>query len=95
MPYLLTVFFTVLLAELGDKTQLAVLLYASQPGVSKVGIAVAGSLALVTATLAAVLVGDKLGQWIEPRLIGLISGAAFIGVGLWLIIESLSSASAT
>ena len=95
MPYLLTVFFTILLAELGDKTQLAVLLYATQPGVSKTGIAVAGSLALVIATLAAVLVGGKFGQWIEPRLIGLISGVAFIGVGLWLFIEAWSSTSAS
>ena len=95
MSYLLTVFFTILLAELGDKTQLAVLLYASQPGVSKAGIAVAGSLALVSATLVAVLVGEKLGQWIEPKIVGLVSGGAFIVIGAWLIFEAWSSSPAS
>jgi len=55
-----TVFATVFLAELGDKTQLATMLFASDKAVSKSMIFAASSLALIVATAIAVLAGSVL-----------------------------------
>jgi putative Ca2+/H+ antiporter (TMEM165/GDT1 family) len=85
MRYLLTVFATVFLAELGDKTQFAVLLYATRPEVSKFGIATAASLALVTATIIATLIGERLSHWINPKILTGVAGAGFVLIGVWLL----------
>ena len=85
MRYLLTVFTTVFLAELGDKTQFAVLLYATRPEISKVGVVVAASLALVTATIIATLIGERLSSWINPKILTGVAGAGFILIGIWLL----------
>ncbi len=86
MRYLLTVFITVFLAEMADKTQLAVLLFATRPEASKVAVAVAASLALVTTTVIAVLVGDRLSHWINPRVLEGAAAAGFIAIGLFMLI---------
>ncbi len=89
LRYLLTVFATVFLAELGDKTQLAILLYSTKPDVSRMGIALAASLALVTTTVIAVAIGDRLARWINPKF---LEGAAAIGfnlIGVFILISLL------
>lgn len=50
-----TIFITVFIAELGDKTQLATLLFASDKEVSKMTVFIGASLALVTASAIGVL----------------------------------------
>jgi len=80
------VFFSVFLAELGDKTQLATLLYAADPGASKAGVFVAAAGALVLSTLLAVTIGNGIGRWMEPRLIKTIAGIGFLAVGLWVLL---------
>jgi hypothetical protein len=55
---LFVVFGTVFLAELGDKTQLATVLFASKPSVSLVTVFVGASLALILASLIAVAAGS-------------------------------------
>jgi len=80
------VFFSVFLAELGDKTQLATLLYAADPGASKAGVFVAAAGALVLSTLLAVTIGNGIGRWMEPRLLKTIAGIGFLAVGLWVLL---------
>ncbi len=87
MRYLMTVFITVFLAELGDKTQFAVLLYATRPEGSKVAVAVAASLALVSTTVIAVLVGDRLSQWINPKVLEGAAAVGFIAIGIFMLIS--------
>lgn len=82
---LVTVFTTVFLAELGDKTQLATLLFASRPGSSLVGVFVAASLALVATTAIAVLVGAAVANYIEPRHLSYVAGVGFIVIGVWTL----------
>jgi putative Ca2+/H+ antiporter (TMEM165/GDT1 family) len=68
-------------AELGDKTQLAVMGLASkqpQPGVVFVG----GALALIAVTALGVIGGQQLGRWIPQRLLLRISAAAFVVMGV-------------
>jgi putative Ca2+/H+ antiporter (TMEM165/GDT1 family) len=80
-----SVFFTVFLAELGDKTQLATLLFASDTEVSKVGVFLAASGALVLSTLIAVLVGSQLSSYIPPRVLKTMAGLGFIVLGSWVL----------
>ena len=81
------IFLSVFVAELGDKTQLATLLFASRPDTSKVAVFVASALALVASSLLAVLVGERLGTWLRPELLKTIAGAAFIAIGVWMLVQ--------
>jgi putative Ca2+/H+ antiporter (TMEM165/GDT1 family) len=80
------IFLSVFVAELGDKTQLATLLFASRPEVSKAGVFLASAAALVASSLLAVLVGERLGAWLRPELLKIIAGGAFIAIGVWMLL---------
>lgn len=86
MRYLFTIFATVFLAEMADKTQLAVLLFATRPGASRLAIAAAASLALIATTVIAVFLGDRLSHLMNPRLLQGIAGSGFIVIGLWMLV---------
>lgn len=58
------IFVTVFFAELGDKTQLATLLFAAEQHTSKVGVFLASAGALVLSSFIAVLVGSQLSAYI-------------------------------
>lgn len=81
----ITVFGTVFLAELGDKTQLATLLFSSRPGASLPTVFVAASAALVATTAIGVLAGALLSNVVNPRYLNYFAGIAFILIGLWTI----------
>lgn len=81
----LTVFGTIFLAEVGDKTQIAALLYASGADNPKLTVFVAGSLALIASTGIAVLAGDWISEHVDPRYLSWAAGGAFILVGLWTL----------
>jgi putative Ca2+/H+ antiporter (TMEM165/GDT1 family) len=85
MRQLLPLFFTVFLAELGDKTQLATLLFATDRSVGKLQVFLAASSALVLSTLLAVMVGEGLTRVISPHTLKVVAGFAFIGVGVWTL----------
>lgn len=57
LKILMTVFVTVFIAELGDKTQLATLLFAADKQVSKVTVFIGASMALILASAIGVLAG--------------------------------------
>ena len=82
------IFVAVFLAELGDKTQLATLLFAAEPQTNKIGVFVAASGALVLSTLIAVLLGGQLTNYISPRILKLMAGIGFIAIGLWVLIDA-------
>lgn len=79
------VFVTVFLAELGDKTQLATLLFASDGRVSRMGVFGAASGALLLSTLIAVLVGGQMQNYVPLRVLKLFAGIGFIAIGLWVL----------
>ncbi len=85
---LLTVFSTILMAEIGDKTQLATLLYASGAGVSKYSVFFGASLALITTSALGVLVGSALAQYVNPKQLAWAAGVGFIAVGIWTIVKA-------
>jgi putative Ca2+/H+ antiporter (TMEM165/GDT1 family) len=86
---LATVFVTVFLAELGDKTQLATLLFAADREVSKWAVFAGASLALVATSALGVLAGGALANLISPRTLQLFAGAGFVGIGLWTVFKAL------
>lgn len=88
LKVLFVVFGTVFLAELGDKTQLATVLFASRPDVSLVTVFVGASLALILSSLLAVAAGSVISQYVDPRYLSYIAGAGFIVIGIWTIVQA-------
>jgi len=82
---LLTVFATVFVAELGDKTQLATLLFASDKQVNKWVVFAGASLALVATTAIGVLAGGLIARYVSEQPLSLVAGVAFVLIGLWMI----------
>jgi putative Ca2+/H+ antiporter (TMEM165/GDT1 family) len=87
MKTFLIIFGSVLLAELGDKTQLATMLYTTNRAASPLAVFLAASCALVLSTLVAVLFGATITRYIPEAALKLIAGVAFIGVGIWTIVS--------
>lgn len=85
---LLTVFATVFLAELGDKTQLATLLFAADKEVSKLTVFAGASLALVAAAGIGVLVGTLASQYINVKYLSYLAGIGFIAIGIWTLVKA-------
>jgi len=85
---LLTVFATVFIAELGDKTQLATMLFATDKEVSKLTIFLGASLALIATSAIGVLVGSAISDYISEKHLHYIAGTSFIIIGLWTLIRA-------
>jgi putative Ca2+/H+ antiporter (TMEM165/GDT1 family) len=85
---LFTVFAAVFVAELGDKTQLATMLFASGKDVSKLTVFVGASLALVVASGIGVLAGAAISQYVSERALRYVAGAGFIAIGAWTLVRT-------
>jgi putative Ca2+/H+ antiporter (TMEM165/GDT1 family) len=83
-----TVFAAVFIAELGDKTQLATMLFAADREVSKFTVFFAASAALVLASAIGVLAGSLLSSVISERVLHYIAGAGFILIGAWTLYKA-------
>jgi len=83
-----SIFLIVFLAELGDKTQLATLLFAADQRVSRIGVFFASSGAIVLSSLIAVIVGSQLSNYIAPRVLKLIAGLGFLAIGVWALLDA-------
>ena len=79
------VFATVLIAELGDKTQLATMLFATDKQVSKITIFLAASAALIVASALGVLAGSLLSEYINEKYLHYVAGVGFIGIGMFTL----------
>jgi putative Ca2+/H+ antiporter (TMEM165/GDT1 family) len=91
VPKVLTIFLAVLVAELGDKTQLATLLFASEKDVRPWLVFVAASAALVTSTAVVVLAGSTATRFLDMVPLKPIAGVGFILIGAWTLLEYLRS----
>ena len=80
-----TVFTTIFIAELGDKTQLATLMYASDASHPRLTIFAASASALVLASGLGVLGGSIIAEYVNPRAVRWVAGVGFIAVGVWVI----------
>ena len=82
-----SVFVTVFLAEIGDKTQLATMLFAADAKSNKWIVFAGAALALVLAAAIGVMVGAQLERLISPRTLKIVAGVGFIAIGLWTILS--------
>jgi len=87
MRELLVIFSTVFLAELGDKTQLATLLFASDAKnqASPLSVFLAAAGALVLSTAIAVALGTMAERYLTMIPLKLIAGLGFIAIGVWTV----------
>ena len=83
-----TVFATVFLAELGDKTQLATLLYSSRSPGARWTVFAASASGLVLAAAIGVLAGDVVSRYVDVRVLTRIAGAAFVVIGVWTFMKA-------
>ena len=82
------VFITIFLAELGDKTQLATVLYASDKEVNKLLVFAGASMALIATSAIGVFAGSLLSEYINPDYIRKIAGIGFVIIGIWVFFKS-------
>lgn len=85
---LLTVFTAVFIAELGDKTQLATMLFASERSVNKLTVFLGASLALIVASGIGVLAGGIISHYVSEKNLHYIAGTGFITIGLWTLLKA-------
>lgn len=87
MAAFLTIFITVFLAELGDKTQLAAMLFASEDKNSKVMVFLAASSALIASTALAVLLGAAADRFFGGLPLKLLAGLGFVAIGVLMVFD--------
>ena len=81
-----TVFMTIFVAELGDKTQLATVLYAADAEHPKLTVFAASAAALVVSSALGVLGGAVLSEYVNPKTLRWVAGIGFIAVGCWVLV---------
>lgn len=91
MQYLVVVFITVFVAELGDKTQLATLLFATNRQHPPVGVFLAAASALVASTALAVVLGTMAERYLTVVPLKLVAGVGFVAIGVWMVADYLRS----
>jgi len=80
-----TIFLTVFVAEMGDKTQLATVLFAAE-GRRKLLVFAAAGLALLLAAGIGVLVGGQIERLVSARTLKVIAGIGFLAIGVWTLL---------
>ena len=88
LKILVTVFIAVFIAELGDKTQLATLLFAADKDVSKWTVFLGASSALVVAAGIGVLAGGVIAEYVSEKLLHYVAGIGFVGIGVWTLLKA-------
>lgn len=86
----LVTFASVFLAELGDKTQLATVLFASRSPAGALSVFVGAASALVLSTAVAVAAGAMFSTAVDGRYVTLAAGVGFVAIGLWTIRQAVA-----
>lgn len=84
-------FVVVFLAELGDKTQLATLLLASENPGGRWAVFLGSACALVLAAGIGVVAGAWISYHVPERVLKIVASLGFIVMGLWILRTALPS----
>src|SRR5262245_43425192 len=68
------VFISVFLAELGDKTQIATFLFATDPNRNRMAVFLASAMALTLSSLMAVFLGGQVARYVSPAMLKNLAG---------------------
>ncbi|MGH7826482.1 MAG: TMEM165/GDT1 family protein [Candidatus Binatia bacterium] len=82
------VFASVFVAELGDKTQLATMLFAADKQTSKLAVFAGASAALVLTSAIGVLAGSLVSNYVSERQLQVVAGIGFIAIGIWTLFKA-------
>ena len=85
---LATVFIAIFIAELGDKTQLATMLFAADRPASKWLVFAGASAALIASSAIGVLAGGLMANYVSGKVISWIAGAGFIIIGVVILLRA-------
>jgi putative Ca2+/H+ antiporter (TMEM165/GDT1 family) len=83
-----TVFTSVFIAELGDKTQLATMLFASDKDISKLTVFAGAALALILTSALGVVAGSAVSQYVSEKFLHYLAGIGFIAIGVWTLLKT-------
>ena len=83
-----TVFASVFIAELGDKTQLATMAFASDRETNKLVVFAGAALALIATSALGVLAGGAISQYVSEKHLRYIAGLGFIAIGIWTLVKT-------
>lgn len=83
---LITSFSTIFLAELGDKTQLAILIISAQSGRPLI-VFIGASLALISTSLLGVLIGRWIANNLPRQKFTVVSGIVMLSLGIYLVTQ--------
>jgi putative Ca2+/H+ antiporter (TMEM165/GDT1 family) len=88
LKILMTVFTSVFIAELGDKTQLATMLFAADKDISKMTVFVGAASALVLTSAIGVAAGSIVSQYVSEKTLQVVAGVGFIAIGFWTLVKA-------
>ena len=88
IKFFASIFTTIFIAEIADKTQIATILYASNAQHNKLVVFLGSALALCLASAIAVFAGSMLSQWINGKVMSRLAGALFVIVGIWTFFKA-------
>lgn len=87
MKELLSMFATIFVAELGDKTQIATLLFASEGKARPVAVFIASAAALALGAAVSVVVGATASRFLDGVPVKLIAGVGFVAIGAFELVQ--------
>ena len=87
----LTVFISIFIAEIGDKTQIATMLFATDQSMGKWTLFLVSASALAASSALAVIGGELVAKIIPPTILRLAAGVGFVLIGFWTIFSSMRS----
>jgi len=85
---LATVFTSVFIAELGDKTQLATMLFAANKNTNKLMVFLGASLALILTSAIGVAAGSVIAQYVAEKTLQYVAGLGFVAIGIWMLVKA-------
>ena len=86
----ITTFTTIFIAELGDKTQIATLMLSAETG-KPIIVFLGSSLALISSSIAGVLIGKWLSKKISPSKFTLLAGVLMIIISLIITFDAFKN----
>jgi len=91
MKAMLLIFVAVFLAEIGDKTQLATMLFSAEGKVSPLRVFIASATALVLAAAIGVAAGQVIEKFVSPQTLKLVAGIGFIAIGAFTLFNAFKA----